>query len=66
MIINNHFDKKYIELTDDKIIFYRFFGKRTLKLKKIRAAYMDDNYIIKILYGKKVKQYYISKYKRRR
>ena len=55
MIINNHFDKKYIELTDDKIIFYRFFGKRTLELKKIRAAYMNDDYTIKILYGKKVK-----------
>ncbi|MBU3104924.1 hypothetical protein [Clostridium gasigenes] len=63
MVINNHFDKKYIELTEDKIIFYRFFGKRTLELKKIRAAYMDDNYIIRILYGKKVKQYYISNIK---
>ncbi|NKF05851.1 hypothetical protein J1C67_18105 [Clostridium gasigenes] len=63
MIINNHFDKKYIELTEDKIIFYRFFGKRTLELKKIRAAYMDDNYIIRILYGKMVRQYEIANIK---
>ncbi|MBU3087906.1 hypothetical protein KPL42_05295 [Clostridium gasigenes] len=63
MIINNHFDKKYIELTEDKIIFYRFFGKRTLELKKIRAAYMDDNYIIRILYGKTVRQYEIANIK---
>ncbi|MBB6715011.1 hypothetical protein [Clostridium gasigenes] len=57
MIINNYFDKKYIELTEDKLIFYRFFGNQTLELKKIRGAYMDDKYNIKILYGKKVKSY---------
>ncbi|MBB6623139.1 hypothetical protein H7E67_06845 [Clostridium gasigenes] len=65
MIINNHFDKKYIELTEDKIIFYRFLGKRTLELKKIRAAYMDDNYIIIILYGKTVRQYEVANIKER-
>ncbi|WP_279286157.1 hypothetical protein [Clostridium gasigenes] len=37
MIINNYFDKKYIELTEDKLIFYRFFGKRTLELKKLEV-----------------------------
>lgn len=63
MLISNHFNKKYIEVTEDKIIFYRFFGKRTLELKKIRAAYMDDNYIIRILYGKKVKQYQVTNIK---
>lgn len=60
MLILNYNNKKYIELTDDKIIFYRLFRKITLRLDNIRACYMDDNYILKILYGNSVKSFSIN------
>lgn len=59
MVINNNKNKKYIEINDENIIFYRWYGKRVLKREKIRAAYMDDNYVIRILYGKSIRRYNI-------
>lgn len=47
-------NKKCIETTDDKIIFHRFYGAKELQIKYIRAAYLDENGTIKILYKKKV------------
>ena len=46
MVINNNKNKKYIEITGENIIFYKWYGKKVLKREKIRAAYMDDNYVI--------------------
>lgn len=60
MIIHNYHNKKYIEIIDNKVIFYRFLHKITLDLNKIRAAYVDDNYMIKILYGKIIKIYQVA------
>ena len=60
MVINNNKNKKYIEINDENIIFYRWYGKRVLKREKIRAAYMDDNYVIRILYEKSIRRYNIS------
>ena len=60
MVINNNKNKKYIEITGENIIFYKWYGKKVLKREKIRAAYMDDNYVIRILYGKSIRRYNIS------
>lgn len=60
MIIYDYHNKKYIEIKDNKVIFYRFLHKRTLDLNKIRAAYIDDNYMIKILYGKSIRVYQVA------
>ena len=60
MIIHDYHNKKYIEIKENKVIFYRFLYKSTLELNKVRAAYMDDNYMIKILYGRSIKAYQVA------
>lgn len=57
MIVRNYNNKNYIELTEDKLILYRIWGKRTFKRNKIRAAYIDNNNYINILYGSRVIRY---------
>ena len=57
MVINNYNNKKYIEITNDEIIFYKWYGKRRLKRSKIRAAFMNDEYKITILYGKAIRKF---------
>ncbi|WP_411167574.1 hypothetical protein ACH36K_10480 [Clostridium sp. MB05] len=63
MIIHNYHNKKYIEIKDNKIIFYRFLYKSTLDLNKVRAAYIDDDYFLRILYGKRIRIYKIANIK---
>lgn len=63
MIIHDYHNKKYIEIKDDKIIFYRFLYKSTLNLNKVRAAYIDDDYFLRILYGKRIRIYKIANIK---
>lgn len=63
MVILNYNNKKYIEITEDEVIFYRFYGKRRLKLDNIRACYMDDNYRIIILYNNGIRSYGIPNVK---
>lgn len=57
MVINNYNNKKYVEITNNEIIFYKWYGKRRLKRNKIRAAFMNDEYKITILYGKSIRKF---------
>ena len=63
MIIKNYKDKKYIETTDSEVIFYRWYGKKVLYKDKIRAAYMQDDYVVRILYGEVIRSYNICNMK---
>jgi membrane protein insertase Oxa1/YidC/SpoIIIJ len=63
MLLHDYHNKKYIEIKDDKITFYRFLYKSTLNLDKVRAAYIDDDYFLRILYGKRIKIYKIANIK---
>ncbi|GAA0086322.1 hypothetical protein UT300007_27610 [Clostridium sp. CTA-7] len=63
MVIHDYHNKKYIEIKNDKIIFYRFLYKSTLNLNKVRAAYIDDDYFLRILYGKRIRIYKIANIK---
>ena len=57
MVINNYNNKKYVEITNNEIIFYKWYGKRRLKRNKIRVAFMNDEYKITILYGKAIRKF---------
>ena len=63
MIINNYHNKRYVETTDNEIIFYRWYGKKVLYKDKIRAAYMQDDYVVRILYGNAIRSYNICNIK---
>lgn len=60
MIIHNYYEKIYIELTEDKLILYRRFSKKELNLKDIRASYLTDDYLLKLIYKDKLKSYIIN------
>ena len=63
MLILNNKSKKYIELKEKKVIFYGIIGKKTLKLDKIRSAHVDENNIVRILYGNKIRIFEVPKVK---
>lgn len=54
MVIRNYNKKSYVELNDVKLTFYKKFRTKEYDVKDIKAAYLDDNYIFKMLYKNKV------------
>ena len=62
MIIRDYNKKKYVELTEDKIIFYRAFGSsKVYDLKDIKAAFLNDMYRLRIFVNNKVVSFNLSK-----
>ncbi len=53
MLVVNQFNKKLIELKDNKVIIKRLFGDKELEVEKIHAVYLDEYYRLKILYEEK-------------
>lgn len=62
MIIRDYNKKKYVKLTEDKIIFYRAFSSsKVYDLKDIKAAFLNDMYRLRIFVNNKVVSFNLSK-----
>ena len=53
MVINNHYSKVIIELTEKELILYKRFRTLRLDLESVQGAYLDNAYKIIILYKDK-------------
>lgn len=60
MVIHDYNGKIYIEITQEKLILYRKFSKKELNLKDIKASYLTDDYLLKLIYEDKLKSYIIN------
>lgn len=63
MVINKINNKKFIELTEDKLILYRRFYTSKIKLENINSIYLDINKKLVIILNKGFKRINIDKVK---